>query len=256
MKIMKNGLNLCAFIMTLLGVCGCTFFTPSGRPASLYSIFLPGESLKSNVLYSYTEQPISEHIYHIDKQPHLRFWVTLDMESDTLSNSLSGSASSPYHEIKPTDAAFNVFNNNSKQVKKEYNNCFSEILSLVGEGFDYTSIYYDDDVKLLSDISFNGIPAGENLWPVTKIHPSQPVPVISQPKTSLLNFENSLPRCLVVVIPISENDLSNNDNINIHLEIPVKVGLFLNYLNDRITNPNAEMKYRNEVLSGDFTFHH
>ena len=75
-------------------------------------------------------------------------------------------------------------------------------------------------------------------------------------KTSLLNFENSLPRCLVVVIPISENDLSNNDNINIHLEIPVKVGLFLNYLNDRITNPNTEMKYRNEVLSGDFTFHH
>ena len=58
------------------------------------------------------------------------------------------------------------------------------------------------------------------------------------------------------MIPISENDLSNNDNINIHLEIPVKVGLFLNYLNDRITNPNAEMKYRNEVLSGDFTFHH
>ena len=253
MKIMKKGLSICAFIMALFGVYGCNIFTPAGRPAPLHSVFLPGESLMSNgFLYTYTEQPISEMFtLHIDKQPHLRFWVILDMESDTLHlPSLYGSGFSTNRGIEPTDAAFNAFKNNSKLVKKEYNNCFSEIQSLVGEGFDFTSIYYDDGIKLISDHSLNGIPAGENLWSVTKIYPS------NQLKTTLLNFENTLPSRLTVMIPLSENDLSDKDDIHIHLEIPVKVGLFLNYLNDRITNPNAEMQYRNEVLSGDFTFHH
>ena len=206
----------------------------------------------SNVLYSYTEQPISEtHIEHIDKQPHLRFWVTLDMESDTLAlPSLYGFGFSNNSGIEPTDATFSVFKNNSKRVKKEYKNCFSEIQSQVGEEFNLTSIYYDDGIKLISDHSFNGIPAGENLWTITKAYPS------NQLKICLLSFENALPNCLYIMIPLSENDLSDKDDIHIHLEIPVKVGLFLNYLNDRITNPYAEMKYRNEVLSGDFTFHH
>ena len=43
------------------------------------------------------------------------------------------------------------------------------------------------------------------------------------------------------------------ETVNVHIEIPVKVGLFLNYLKDNKTNPDAQMLFRDEVLTCDFS---
>ena len=39
----------------------------------------------------------------------------------------------------------------------------------------------------------------------------------------------------------------------ISLEIPVKVVMYLNWLDDRITDPNAPIPYREDVLRCEFT---
>ena len=44
-----------------------------------------------------------------------------------------------------------------------------------------------------------------------------------------------------------------DDVLKISIEIPVKVGLFLNYLMEKKTNPDATMQFRDEVLTCEFT---
>lgn len=43
------------------------------------------------------------------------------------------------------------------------------------------------------------------------------------------------------------------DKVTLKVEIPVRVGMFLHWLNDLKTDPDAKMEFRDEVLSGEVT---
>ena len=70
-----------------------------------------------------------------------------------------------------------------------------------------------------------------------------------------MDFPNEylpLGRYISVLIPLGDYQFSY-ENVRFHFEIPVKVGLFLHYLKDKISDPNAEMQFKDEVLTCDFS---
>ena len=57
---------------------------------------------------------------------------------------------------------------------------------------------------------------------------------------------------MILQIPL-EGKMLTNEWVKFTLEIPVKVVMYLNWLDDRITDPNAPIPYREDVLRCEFT---
>jgi hypothetical protein len=84
-------------------------------------------------------------------------------------------------------------------------------------------------------------------FPERKDWPAIDIPSIQVPD----GYTPILPG-LVLSFPVGENEVVNED-VTFHIEIPVKVGMFLTLLKDRFTYPEAEMQFRDEILTCDFT---
>ena len=109
-------------------------------------------------------------------------------------------------------------------------------------------------MKLTSSHDFHGIIAGDDLSSIAYLYSDElpydeyELPIITVPSDYQL-----LSPVMLVRIPLSEDDVIEDEDITFHIELPVKVGMFLAMLNDRLTDPDAEMQFRDEVLTCDFT---
>lgn len=162
---------------------------------------------------------------------------------------------------KPAKEVYNSFEKASKKVKNRYNELFDKYNAEV-EPHNYegvtSTVYYCGGLVMTADKEFAGVPAGENLEPVIlpfsdipKKYGLTPIPTINIP-----DGYSIIGKSIGIYFPIGSHELVAGEEVTFHLEIPVKVGLLLTLLRDRLIDPDAQMQYRDEVLTCDFTINH
>lgn len=169
--------------------------------------------------------------------------------------------------VIPSDDIFAAFGDDADQIKTSYWEAFDNFGKLVdnsgklidsyeGGLISATTVYINvNDIVITADTEFAGVPAGENLASIAHITDcsynfgSKPISDIIVPQ-SFFPFISTGLRLWFRGADFEGYSIVRDD-VNLHIEIPVKVGLFLTMLRDRLTNPEAEMQYRDEVLTCD-----
>jgi hypothetical protein len=178
------------------------------------------------------------------------FWIRFRLEFDKLSYEvLSKSATGRITAYRycPTDAVFNTFGDDSEKVKESYYSIVNSNPSVTYPLYMVTTIYADGGLSLKANKQFAGIAAGEELAELAII-PEYPSPFPVNPPEGM----NSLWRNFEIMIPLNDREIVSEDVV-MHLEIPVKVGLLLHTLHDRLSDPDSPMQYENRILICDFT---
>lgn len=161
----------------------------------------------------------------------------------------------------PSRDVYDKFGAESRRVKKAYNDIFDAYCERVNPTYPFgitSTIYYCGGLVMTADKEFAGVPAGENLESVIvpfsnnpEIYGITPIPTIDVP-----DGYSIIGKSIGIYFPIDDHELVAGEYVTFHLEIPVKVGLLLSLLRDRLTDPDAQMQYRDEVLTCDFTINH
>ena len=155
----------------------------------------------------------------------------------------------------PTEKTYHIFGKDSAVVKNEYEKAIIDMIDKVQlkRSVDYYLLYYEDGLTITADTDFCGITAGHNLFPqfIQMCVDARSLPDSS---LSIIVPENYTPLAqkLRFVLSLKGREIADGKS-NIHLEIPVKAGLFLNFLLERRSNPDAQLQFRDEVLTADFT---
>lgn len=247
-------LSIVAFMLS-----GCV---KAMTPAITDQTFLPGESLNGNDLLFIGQSEIS---HYGAKKICLSFELNLDYVRETLD--YIGHYESSYR-FAPTDEAFSQFGDNADSVKKEYEKAWQYEESGYDGIYYYrhiTTIFYDSGISLVANKDFAGVTAGENITDnpprydshdVTG-HPTQ-LYFGFNPTMIKLDGDFSFNYCLEPRINILIDETGYavvDENVTFTLSIPVKVGLYLTWLNDKISDPDAPFPYREETLTCTFTIH-
>lgn len=237
------------------------FFTlscsKSGDDCGREMTILPGECLNSPEL-AFTELRINDYT----GPKGFVFTCTFDMK-DVKSPAGAPFASYDYKRV-PADDVYERFGANAKAVEESYNNFWNDcfISGDKGELMFATTILYESGMTLIADKDFAGFKAGENiLVNADRYQKGTDLSAIlegvySSDSLGLPNdggyFLSSFG--LIIRIPIKEYSVVNED-VTFHLSVPVKVGLLLEWFNDRIQTPDAPFPYREERLTCTFTVH-
>ena len=213
-------------------------------PEPLERGLLTGECLKSNNLK--TSLRIESNSF--------QFAFGLEMDSST--EDLPEGAI--YRRIPPS-IAYIAFGNNSNVVQEEFDrifNDFSQNQSVYTGLIFATTVFYDEGMTLTANKAFAGHSAGENLIPYCfeneqGIYSRKSVYLPLNESVSynyLSPYDTMTP---YLVFPCGDFKVVDED-VTFSLKIPVKVGLYLTWPNDRLSNPKAEMPLQEMVLQGVF----
>lgn len=255
------------FALPLTALC----FSSCGKIAS-YSpprehMFVTGECLSDAELTYYMpdDPPVSETIY-TDDAFFFGFSLNLtDTQEERVGKGIIKNFRSVLRVI-PSDKLFKAFGNHRKAVKAEFENiyeCLGNDRAGVVANWSTSTILYDGGIRLTASRDFAGHAAGENLGPYL-IPMGSEAPwnwnektLISKPWNSSesissvfgmpLDFGCMLEDGVSFALPFNGCELVE-ETTTFELEIPVKVVLYLNWLNDRIGRPDAPVPYREEVL--------
>jgi len=178
--------------------------------------------------------------------------------------------------VVPSSELFSSFGNNYREVMNEFErvhqetcNAYLPVYKSGRYSFDVITILYNGGMSLVCDSEFAGHPAGENLASVITCFPwydglveqSGENPIIADGFNTPSNVGKSIEMPMDYIsmvggtikfsIPKGDYELLHT-GANFRLEIPVKVVDYLTWLNDKISDPDAEMPYRDEVLKCSF----
>ena len=239
-------------------------FEPRVKSVSL----LPGECLMDNELTCiYCNQNKHRKAYLF------RFTVNMDIEKEEM-----GFVRNYDHieRYRPTEDVLQQFGVNSESLKDAYNSVWSTIN-------DTQSTFFYDDIVLTADQDFAGISKGENIAPLfmdsnSTIYDSYVAPFSIKDdnmlRLSTYNIwatygpENNMDDCMnddVVYhqvekqafldfgIDVSDKYKFVKQSVNFTLTIPVRSAQYLTWLNDKLSDENAQMTWKDEVLT--CTFH-
>lgn len=244
--------KILALICAICSFVSCELAAPGTevREVSL----LPGECLRSSTLIFDESTHFSINDYGHPRGFVIAFDMDLDEEYQVLKRALGPIGFATNCRYKPKDLVFNGFGKMSSQMKKEYETLYTEYSKDILEpNTSLTTIYYQDKLSLTADKAFAGIPSGEDLSSIV-LNPQiaykyyyYPIPDIDVPTEYI-----PLPRRFAIVIPVADFQ-EVVEPVKMHLEIPVRIGMLLNYLNDKLSDDNATMTFRDEILTCDFT---
>lgn len=245
---MKRFLLLVLPAVLVIAACGKF---GAATPDALELSLTPGECLESTTLRFWENYGF---VTHSGRDNGFGIRLSLDIDTDHMVNEVvsrvNGVGRVRVYRLCPGDAEFASFGNDSNAVKDSYYSIVNTCLSTDGL-IQLTTVYSDGSFSLRANTSFAGIEAGEELSGLAYLaevkHPySSPFPV--NPPQGMV----SLPRNIEIIIPLNDREIID-DTVVMHVEIPVKVGMLLHTLQDRLTNPDAAMQYRDVVLTGNFT---
>lgn len=243
----------------------CYMFAPSGVQSYCYEI-IPGERLaSSNLTRTQTENLVKNDCYFLS--------FHLDL-AEGVSERVGVQHLPKVFRVMPSNDLFKSLDN-TKKVKSEFKNLyesFTESYSAkypqdfhLERGYKFATILYDGEISLTANVEFAGYAAGVNLAPLFKEQLAKGdrlVPVVSNEKYNSdeagafldipLDYVSMMESYLILQIPL-EGKMLTNEWVKFTLEIPVKVVMYLNWLDDRITDPNAPIPYREDVLRCEFT---
>ena len=226
---------LLIFALTLLSACSDY---PSIHPDLPIQNLLTGECLIDNNL-EFIPFPDRVVVTYNDR-PHLALTFQLNLEQSF--------EKIVYGGYIPPENVFNAFGDNSNTVRVAFNEVWSNLYQ--NQMFcDATTILYKEGFSLTADKEFAGYAPGENINCI--IFPNNHYETLSLP--SEFSDYSLLARRFGIKIPIDEYSLVDEDVI-FRLTVPVKVGLYLTWLNDQISDPESPFPYREETLTCNFTF--
>ena len=241
----------CLLLLTLLSftfVCSCIKGEPdmTGLELSLS----PGECLRSNTLKI---QEQNGFLIHSGNYAGLGIRVRLDFDANNMDRVIVSKTKNGIpgvYRLCPNDDTFNAFGNDSNEVKESYYSILNCVLT-TNKLVPLTTVYSDGAFSLRANKTFAGIEAGEELSGLSylaevKFNPYSSIFPINPPEGMA-----PLPRSIEIIIPLNDREIID-DTVVMHVEIPVKVGMLLHTLQVRLTDPEAPMQYRDEVLTGDF----
>lgn len=213
-------------------------------PDPLERGLLTGECLKSDNLK--TSLRIESNSF--------QFAFGLDMDSST--EELPEGA--VYRRIPPS-VAYMAFGNNGKVVQDEFDRIFNDFYhnQSVYSGLIFaTTVFYDEGMTLTANKAFAGHAAGENLIPYC-VENEQGIysrKSVYLPLNEGVSYKYMIPYDTLtpyLAFPCGDFKIVDED-VTFTLKIPVKVALYLTWLNNRLSNPNAEMPLQEMVLQGVF----
>lgn len=217
-------------------------------PPPLEKTFLPGECLRSPALI-FSRFYLYEGKYRTDgtRQTFFVFSFAMDMKCV-----FSPAPPRGVDRYLPTDDVFNAFVDNCPSIKELYEDAWHEVIeSRAGLCFS-SSIFYDSGISLTADKEFAGFPAGDNIASSVFFEGPVPANFHSIPVGDSFTYNYYLPQGFALRIPINDFDIVDED-ITFNLSIPVKVGLYLTWLSNKLTDPDAPFPYREETLTCTFT---
>jgi len=243
-----------------------------GVPEPIEQSIIPGECLKSPVL-SYDDQTFSDYytvgglndMGYLDPEITpmdidfnsrvLRFFLKMDLDVAKESLSTYNGHCTRYRFL-PSDDVYDSFLSYAPAVRTEYNNVYNSIDFADWSNFSRvtTILYRKNTLSIIADAPFAGIAANDELK--TKVFVGNNyftdqlnIPGIDrEPDTIALNHT------IMLYIPVEDYNISIS-HVTFTLSMPVKVGMYLHWLEDRLTDPDAQMQYRDEALTCKFTIH-
>ena len=242
-------------------------------------IVVPGECIASNELL-FNGQNIDNNFTGIRS---MVLFFKLDVEGETVCMNNYGKededSSYPWRYTKfiPDNTIFESFGENATSVSRLYEETWRSAIPSAAIGL--ATVFYSSGMSLVADKEFAGFKAGAdiardaltyNQWYnegkpqsysvlFNLLYPNFrsafnpdlcPVGNIGDP----LNELECLMSIIRVEIPTRDFEEVDED-VTFTLSIPVKVGLYLTWLNDRISDPDAPFPYREETLTCTFTIH-
>lgn len=231
--------------IVFLSVCALSCNKDSSVPEAMEETFLPGECLRSPAL-SFSNFLINDYT-----GPNgFVFSFTMDMNCEY--SRLGPPWASRDYRYLPTDDVFNAFEGSCPNIKELYEEVWQEVTdSRAGNCFS-SSIFYDSGISLTADKEFAGFPAGDNIASSVFFEGPVPANFHSIPVGDSFTYNYYLPQGFALRIPINDFDIVDED-ITFNLSIPVKVGLYMTWLSNKLTDPDAPFPYREETLTCTFT---
>lgn len=242
----------------------------SSTPAESTRILLPGECLSSPELSYYTPNSEGQQV----NGNCFLFGFTMDLTCHKKERIDNKEIALSWRDV-PSDELFSSFGINQAVVKSEYERVFEDFSKSYESRFHQSfysivTILYNGGVSLVANKEFAGYPAGENLAPLITNNPiydnivlesgENPIiaPGFNTPSNAggflgiPLDYISMTKDGVEFCIPMGEHKLIE-DEVTFELFIPVKVVQYLTWFNNRISDPNAPVPFKDEVLHCSFT---
>lgn len=244
---MKN--SICAMIIALTTLSSCVMIGANGVESE-YTYFLPGEScVDSMLVFGYAHHKPSVSFY---------FGVPFkDYVYEGYGKKHWGPGVRPTR-VAPSDEVYASFGDNAMKVKTEFDKVFNEYIGYKGTSeADILTILYDGQISLTADKEFAGYQPGADI-PVSLYSKD----VVKSPSYDMINpffdipldYHNMLSQNFTLYIPKGTEAMQKvSESVTFELKIPVKVVMYLNWLNDKISNPDAPVTYEEREMYCKFT---
>lgn len=240
MVMRKQFLGLIVIGLVLMS-CNHTLF---GTPDRIGKTLSPGECLSDTTLNLH---------YIIPRDNEIEFDFDLNLK-DIKYDSYKKSAI----RYMPDDVAYTPFGNNASSVKSEFDHIFYEIEPNTPDRMSLCTILYNGGLSLTANKEFAGYKPGENLAPLLYIwvQDYQKYDFINSYFNIPVKYDFMLQTHFGFSMPL-EKYKKVEDSVIFELKLPVKVIMYLNWLNDKLSDPEAPVSYNDETLyckfSTDFT---
>ncbi len=217
-----------------------TFYSATDAPTEVS--FLPGECLSSdNLKFRFDINDNYAPLSFV-----FAFWLDIDKTTN-----LDELPDMDYRYI-PSESVFDMYGENAEIVRKRYEDVYKTIR--YGHGnLRITSIFYDGGITLTADKDFAGHSVGQNLIPYCYLsdvcYPKEDYPI---PVDEGFSYSNTLRRSFAICFPIDGRNIID-EKVTFTLNVPVKVGLYLTWLNDKVEDSEAIMSCNDEILHCTFT---
>ena len=151
--------------------------------------------------------------------------------------------------VIPSDDLFNSLGSNANNVKSKVEQLCRELKSSGFSHYNMNSIFFGKDISLTANKDFAGRKAGSNLADLIVSYPHLGSSILDIPSDYpyMTNAEG-----LSFSIPADGHELIE-EYVRFKLRMPVRIVMYLHWLNDRISNPDAVVPYKDEVLHCEFT---
>lgn len=237
---------ICVTACLIISSCKSTIApSESSNPDYDPVAIIPGECIRGPWLESGNSFRVTG-----DYDGQLGFLIQLSLNVAIDSDLMSDNT----YRLFPRASVIESFGQDASQVKAAYEEIFNEYRARCGEKPDnalVSTVYYCGGLVITANKEFAGISAGENLAPILHVFPdylkeSVPIPTIAVP-------DDYIPLQLNNPIKFWIDDYEVVDElVEFEVRMPVKIGMMLTLLRDRITNPSAKMQFTDEVLTGHF----
>lgn len=267
LRYINNGFLL--LITLLLPLSSCNKSNVSAYDGSPYTL-LPGDCLCDPGL-KFEEFCINNFSTSEEQSGLKMYTLTFRLNFSCKTEYISYLEDTPKnYRVVPSESVYEKFGINAEIVKERYEQCWTDFFKNTGRWWDATTIFLDSEAKLIADKKIAGFNPGENI--VAKTLDYEKWRAIDNPETPFyyglnprdyleLPIETKFPYQyslssdrISIAIPWMGNSMELVDDvITFTFEMPVKVGLYLTWLNETISNPDASFTCRDETLTCTFT---